>query len=394
MPEPLSKEERAEISELNHEIYRLSELLEESERERLRLLTADPADPFDNPTEYREYGICYARIREETGAPGFKPALDPPYHERQKIKKYYMLAGLLLLLHFLFTDLTVQALMNVIIKALISMNPDVPAAAAVSYLRGSSIVAALNMIVYIVGNVGAALIGLHFLPKKLPDLLKTRDYSVKDFIQYSLIALMMFFASVYLSNIIEHLFSKLGYTTDTMNTSGIAVTRLGTLIMIVYGCIIAPITEELFFRGMLLRAFSAVNQRFGIFATALFFGLSHKNLPQFILAFTIGIFLAHITMRHDSIIPAVIVHIFINSTSELLSHIDMSGANGLIMTFIIDIFIVIGILAFIAFTGQNKLPLSTPAQSRRGLPLAASSIFCILAFVGEFAYMILLILSK
>lgn len=394
MPEPLSKEERAEISELNQEIYRLSVLLENSERERIRLLTADPADPFDNPTEYREYGTCYANIREETGAPGFKPTLDPPYYERQKIKRYYMLAGLMLLLHFLFSNFAAQALMSLLTKAVASMNPDASQAAVSSYIRASSMIAGLNMIVYIVGNVGIALIGLHFLPKKLPDLLKTHDYSFKDTIQHALIALLLFFSSVYLSNLTEYIFSKLGYTTDTMNTSGIAVTRLGTFIMIVYTCIIAPITEELFFRGMLLRAFSVVNQRFGIFATALFFGLSHKNLPQFIMAFIVGIFLAHITMRHDSIIPAVIVHIFINSTSELLSHFDTSGTNGLIMTFVIDIFIIIGILAFIVFRGKNKLPLATPAQSRRGLPIAATTILCMLAFIAELAYMILLILSK
>ena len=95
-------------------------------------------------------------------------------------------------------------------------------------------------------------------------------------------------------------------------------TGLGIAIMTIYSCLIAPITEELFFRGTLMKIFSKSNQRFGIVISAVFFGLAHGNLPQFMLAFLLGLFLGHIDMRHNSIVPSVVVHIFINSTVDPL----------------------------------------------------------------------------
>lgn len=57
------------------------------------------------------------------------------------------------------------------------------------------------------------------------------------------------------------------------------------IIMAGYTCIIAPITEELVFRGFCLKNLSRFNQRFGILASAFLFGLVHQNIIQFILAF-------------------------------------------------------------------------------------------------------------
>lgn len=394
MQETLNQGERAEISELNQEIKRLTGILEESETERLKMLTADPADPFDNPTEYHEYGNYYSEIRSEVGVPGFKPALDPPYPERSRIKKYYSIAGFILLAHFLFTNFAVSALITQIAKLIRSINGSASADVLYTYIKGSSILASLNLVTYIVANVGLALIGLKLLPTKLPTLFKTRDYGIRNTIQYCFIAMFIFIGSTLGASFIENIFSKFGYTTQVVDTSGFAVSKLGYAIMLLYTCVIAPLTEEFFYRGMLLRAFSAVNQRFAIFATALFFGLGHKNIPQFVLAFLTGIFLAHITLKHGSMIPAVIVHIFINSMSEILSLLDLSDYGELVLNFVMDVAAVLGVLALLMFRSKDKMPLSTPAQSRRGLPLAMTTIGCIFAFGAEIAYMFLLIFTE
>ena len=46
------------------------------------------------------------------------------------------------------------------------------------------------------------------------------------------------------------------------------------------------------------------------------FGFS-RQYPQAILAFILGVFLAHITIKHNSILPAIIVHAVVNSFSIL-----------------------------------------------------------------------------
>ena len=48
-------------------------------------------------------------------------------------------------------------------------------------------------------------------------------------------------------------------------------------------------------------------------------------MREFILAFIIGIFLAHITQKHNSIIPAIVVHIFVNSLTTIIGYLNLDG---------------------------------------------------------------------
>ena len=91
-----------------------------------------------------------------------------------------------------------------------------------------------------------------------------------------------------------------------------------TALLVLYVCILAPVTEELLLRGFALKNLSRVSQRFGILMTALLFALMHENLPQFLFTFPLGILLAYITVRHDSVTPAIITHICVNSAAMLL----------------------------------------------------------------------------
>ena len=190
---------------------------------------------------------------------------------------------------------------------------------------------------------------------------------------------------------------EFGYASNPVDTSDYAKTGIGFAVLTIYTCIIAPITEELFFRGMLLRVLGKANQRFAVFATAFFFGLAHGNVPQFILAFTIGIFLGHITLKHGSIIPSVIVHIFLNSFSTILE--EVSDTDDMFFLFAIEMIMiagaVFGLIMLISFMVNNRLPSTTPKQSRRGFSVAAGSIPFIASVMLQLAYILAnIIISK
>ena len=51
---------------------------------------------------------------------------------------------------------------------------------------------------------------------------------------------------------------------------------------------------------------------FAIFASSLLFSLMHGNLINILPSFCLGVFLAVVTMRFNSILPALIIHIAIN----------------------------------------------------------------------------------
>lgn len=73
--------------------------------------------------------------------------------------------------------------------------------------------------------------------------------------------------------------------------------------------IIAPITEEIFFRGFIyLYCKNKFGILWGIVASALIFGLAHFNFWVFLPTFSGGIILAWIYEETDSLYPAMIAH--------------------------------------------------------------------------------------
>lgn len=89
----------------------------------------------------------------------------------------------------------------------------------------------------------------------------------------------------------------------------------GTLTTVVSVCLIAPVVEEMLFRGILLRAFLERYPRgLAIAYSALFFGAAHLNIYQFVLAFGLGLLLGWLYERSRSLVPCIALHAALNST--------------------------------------------------------------------------------
>ncbi|MEE3393543.1 MAG: type II CAAX endopeptidase family protein [Lachnospiraceae bacterium] len=87
-----------------------------------------------------------------------------------------------------------------------------------------------------------------------------------------------------------------------------------------YVCLVGPVTEEVLFRGAIMKELSA---GFSISAAnalqALFFGIYHMNLIQGIYAFVLGIVLGITAHRGKSLMMPVVMHICFNVTSILIT---------------------------------------------------------------------------
>ncbi|MDE5853961.1 MAG: CPBP family intramembrane metalloprotease [Ruminococcus sp.] len=389
-----SDEHRAQVTALNHEIYELTKKLEQKEIDEISASTADKNDPFENPTEYKGFSGSYTKILPELGEYGYQVPLEPDYSERKKLRKFYSIGGWCMIFQFILTTGGGILLMKLIFLILQMLNPEISGMILHEYMAGSSILASLNMLIYLVFNVLNSLIGLKWAGIKPASIVATKNFSFGKAVQYCMAALFIWVISIYSSTAINDIFSKYGYDT-IIDNSGIGETTLGLIIMTIYTCIIAPITEEMFFRGMLLKVFSKANQRFAIFSTAIFFGLAHGNIPQFLLAFMLGILLAHITMKHDSIVPAVIVHIFINTFSTMFGALsETDPAIVTIAMLLLFTAAILGMIMLIVFTGENKLPATTPKQSRRGLSVAVGSLSFCASFIIQALYMIYILVSN
>jgi membrane protease YdiL (CAAX protease family) len=94
----------------------------------------------------------------------------------------------------------------------------------------------------------------------------------------------------------------------------------GLLLAVLVIGVLAPVGEELFFRGyMLTRLREAWSAGPAILVTALAFGLMHGESVHGVLAAGIGLYLGFVVERSASVLPAVICHVANNTVSVLLS---------------------------------------------------------------------------
>ncbi|MES2889932.1 MAG: CPBP family intramembrane glutamic endopeptidase [Pseudomonadota bacterium] len=106
-------------------------------------------------------------------------------------------------------------------------------------------------------------------------------------------------------------------------------------------CVLAPVLEEMLFRGVILRAFlHRYPPTLAIWQSALFFGFAHLNLYQFVLAFLLGGLAGWIYERSRSLIPCIALHAFFNTAVTLLSWTqgaepDQALGQGGVMTWIL-----------------------------------------------------------
>lgn len=84
-----------------------------------------------------------------------------------------------------------------------------------------------------------------------------------------------------------------------------------TFSMFLYTAILAPLSEEIFFRGAILRGLQPFGKKFAILASAFLFGIFHGNLIQAPYAFLVGLVLGYVTVEY-SMWWAILLHLLNN----------------------------------------------------------------------------------
>ncbi len=141
--------------------------------------------------------------------------------------------------------------------------------------------------------------------------------------------------------------------------------------------VLAPIGEELIYRGIVLRCAAKISGRFAIFFSAAIFGLMHGNPYQMVLGFLIGIPLAIITLKTGSIVPSIICHMANNimaSIPTVVEYFDETMSN-VLNIIAIPIFFLIGIVVLLTtfLKGGMRLPQYNEYHKNRTFPILITS---------------------
>ncbi len=100
-----------------------------------------------------------------------------------------------------------------------------------------------------------------------------------------------------------------------------AQSEQGLVVMLLVGAILAPLSEEVYFRGYMFSALAKrVGERAGIALSSAYFAAAHLDARAFLPIFILGAILATAYAKTRSLTLVIIAHMVINSTTFLLSY--------------------------------------------------------------------------
>lgn len=329
----------------------------------------DPQNPFENALENAAYRTDYRRFLPQILLPDFHIPLFPEREERSRIRRQMNTAGAGGVAGLYGQPAVVPA--------------DDHGAAAVHGRHGGFLLqrrpVRSNSHHGIIGHLhGVALpdlrgmttlvawLGCRRIRQPLGGLFRTTDFSGWKAFQYICIGFALQQLSVVLYAVTRLLHLELPEVSFDYFQS-----TQSMLLALLYTCVLAPVTEELLFRGFLMKSLSAVSVRFGIVTSALLFGLMHGNFQQFILGFVMGLFLGKIVARHNSLLPSILVHMAVNTNSMVLSllqeKLPEKVANVGILPFGMAVlaFSIMGVLFWLLYERRQPLPYPTQKQATR-----------------------------
>ena len=104
----------------------------------------------------------------------------------------------------------------------------------------------------------------------------------------------------------------------------------GGLASFIAAGIIAPFTEEFFFRGLILRGFLArYHTKKAIVLSSLLFAAFHLNIYQLLPAFLLGVLLSWVFLKLNSLWPCIFFHALYNSIIVIMYTLVRLGTPGL-----------------------------------------------------------------
>lgn len=118
-------------------------------------------------------------------------------------------------------------------------------------------------------------------------------------------------------------------TSDYDSLMSVVLNGNPLLIMLTSG-ILAPIVEELIFRFGMFKVLRGTDKT-KIIISSLLFGLAHMNLVQSTYAFILGLILGKAYAKDKNLVPALILHLTINSTSVLYEYAGQFGQKALLV---------------------------------------------------------------
>lgn len=344
-------------------------------------VTPPPVAPVTPPPQHErvqptpvQYGLGY-----NAGNPAPAPVMTeiqpngipvvPRKEEKKFIKKTYNITGWMLIINSILPFILIT-MFSVVYLLITGISGELP------YGIDKSIEMSFIILIYIISDFFIVLLGNKLTGIKLRPLFNTKGFSASFLLMGTVIAIGMNLLAIMVASLTETAFEEL-FGLMLVAPDDNPPSMIYMIVDCVYAVIIAPIIEEIVFRGFVLKNFSRYNVYTGIVLSGLFFGLMHGNFYQFIFTVPFGMALAYMTVKSNSILPAIFAHFLANAGVTAINLIGLHNedlSDGIFVIWL-AFFICVGLLMlFIGLATKSiRLPKNTKAEKKRGMPLVFTS---------------------
>ncbi len=205
--------------------------------------------------------------------------------------------------------LAILILVNGIIIAITALAPDWYDGFKEKYLDEMTFSMAIQAVIML----AAILVGAKASDIKLGSYFAKPKISFSDTARLILIGIALGQGTTIFINVIITVIQAI--TGEIIGTVNFIADRnpVSAVIMFALMAFIIPLFEELMFRGIFMSPLLKYGKWFAVIASSIVFGLYHMNLQQIFGAFVLGLFMTIISVKAQSIIPALAFHM-INNT--------------------------------------------------------------------------------
>lgn len=216
------------------------------------------------------------------------------------------------------------------------------------------------------------------------------DWNFLTILRYTIIGMGLSATAGYAIQIINQFLMDFGWTMTSPDFS-MKTDFSYNLVILLSSCVIAPVFEELLFRGLILQTLKRYGNVFAILVTSLLFALLHGNLPQAVPVFALSIVISYVVLKTGSILPGIAMH-FLNNAFAVIETSFLSDNSWISMLFIILEVLFILYAVFVLF--QKRLIIRNYIIHNKGFHVRTFFsnwmsilflIFCIIAIVTSFS---------
>lgn len=143
------------------------------------------------------------------------------------------------------------------------------------------------------------------------------------------LTIMMFFTYVLnlLTQIVTTMLSAVkGSEIVNPVTSMLPSSVVEFVVLFLFSCVVAPVLEEILFRGLIIHGLKRFGDGMAIFGSALIFALFHGNLSQFFYTFAIGCIFGYIYLKTGTVKYSIYLHMLMNFFGGILPSLAANSA--------------------------------------------------------------------